>query len=213
MANNNYETIYSWNLSANSALSLSLMHDPESKYNKYFVFLNVAPGEKSENGGRTYNYKASTSFKIQLHILGELGYALGAYARGQSEHFGPYSIMVDSSRSNYSNGSGEKKSIFLKYSNEPEKAPFVALIAKTASQQKGISVMMSTATAMVVADVCKKIFDLYMDYDIKNYVPYNKSTNNQSQSRGSSYQSSSNSIKSAPVQETGGGLVVDENPW
>jgi hypothetical protein len=32
--------IYSYNVTSNHAMSISLMHDPEDNFNPYFVFLN-----------------------------------------------------------------------------------------------------------------------------------------------------------------------------
>ena len=79
------EQIYSYTATGNHALSVSLMYDADSKFKPYFIFLNLAPGKKQDDGGRTFDYSNTTSLKIDLAKLSELRYALNVYAKGQHQ--------------------------------------------------------------------------------------------------------------------------------
>lgn len=195
--NSTYSTIYSWSNASNNLITISLMHDPENKYQKYFVFLSISPGEKQSNGKRTFNMKNSISFKIGLEVLDEFAFALEAYAKKQQACLGGnFSIFTDSRNSNYGNGS--QKSLSMMYSEPSEQSknmPTVVLFAKTSQMQKALPVTLSIPRALVIAKVCHKIFDKGVDLDMKDFKGYVRQ-NNYSQT---SQQQHQNNMEDAPI--------------
>lgn len=171
MADGKLNQLYSFTYSANHAFSISVMHDTEAKYNPYFIFLSIAPGETGDNG-RTFNFKNSISMKIMPVRIAELGHALTAYAKGQRQLVGNFSIMVDSSKSSYSDSS-LKKSISLMY-NEPKdesSGPTIILTGKTSEMQKGHGIALSPTAALALADVCGKVFEYCLGLEMGGDTP------------------------------------------
>lgn len=163
-----FTQIYSYQMTSNHALSISLMHDPENKWNPYFIFLNLAPGGEGENG-RTFDYKNTIALKLNVSKIAELSHALTCYAKGQQKIIGPFSIFVDSSRSQF--GGDEKKSVMLNYSaggtdsNGRERSPSLSLNFKMGTA-KSHAFMMSPTAALALADVCGKIFEKGIELDL-----------------------------------------------
>ena len=170
MASNSLTTVYSWSLALNNLISVSLMKDAESKFNKFFVFLNLTPSDRSEVG-RQYNFQNSVSFKINGLKLFELYTAINAYVKGQARLIGKFSIINDTSKSTY--GTGGLKTLYLNYSpGEEDKnyGPGISLVASAG--EKKVFVNIPAPAALGFAEVCKKIFDLYLDMDVSEFTPY-----------------------------------------
>ena len=175
--------IYSWSLPANHLFNLSLMKDNENKYNKYFIWLNIVPGEKGDAGARSFNFKNGVAFKITPLKLAELAHAINAYVRGQSKLIGRFAIMVDGSKSAATGGAGEKKQLFLKY-NPPEddKNPTLFLNAKSSNSDKAIGLQLEIPTALALADLCQKVFDKSFEIDFKTFEPVQRAENGEERS-------------------------------
>lgn len=209
MSSDSLKQIYSWTFTSNHMLVFTLMKDtdPNVKFSRYFVFLNIAPGESSDGGGRTFNFRNSISFKLTPTKLAELGHALAAFSRKQMQMVGMFSLMVDSSKS--SQGSGGKKTAFLNYNEgnaDERKSPFLTLTAKS-DGGKGIGLMMSIPQALVVSDICQKFFDNYIRLEMDEFVPYKKDNNNNNNnnnyenSHRSNNNNSNNNNTSAPSED------------
>lgn len=183
--------IYSYNVTSNHAMSISLMHDPEDNFNPYFVFLNFGMGQKKQDGGRTFDFKNSGfSMKLSMIKLSEFGHALTAYAKGQSKIVGKFSLFVDSSKANFnSNNGGMQKSVSLSYfANDNE--PSLSLNFKTSEMDKPAGLLLNPTTALAVADACHIIYTKSIELAINGY-----NTVNITNSSSYSYKSSNGSAK------------------
>lgn len=155
-------------------IGISLMKDTESKFQKYFVFLNLVPGVKKEDGTRTYDFKnGSINFKLRIEKLYELYTAITCYSRRQNAMIGPFSIINDSSKSGYG-GSG-LKTLYMNYKAPEEGAegfraiPSIVFNAKHGD--KSVSVGAPMPSALAFAEVCKKVFDLAIERDMEEFTP------------------------------------------
>ena len=87
-------------------IQISLVEDanPEQYRSKYFAFLKMIPGEKSDQSptGRTYNHQNSINFKVECEKIFALSAALKFFAEGKGEQYdtiyGTFEIFADSSR-------------------------------------------------------------------------------------------------------------------
>lgn len=188
MANGSLTTIYSWSLTLNNMINISLIKDNESKYNKYFVFFNVIPSTKTSDGNRTYSFRDGINFKLQPYKLFEISQVIPTYLKGGQKMLGNYGIINDSSKATHGAGTGIKQ-LYFNYTPAKEEnkfTPGIFLVSK-AGEGKSISVGIPAPTALALAKMCEKIFDLSIETEIKNYEPY--TGGRASDDRGSSYNS------------------------
>ena len=188
----NLRQIFNFSMSLNHLVSMSLMRDENEKYEKMFVYLTF----RLSDGDNKYNIPLS--FKLSAYRIAELGHALKIYARNQVQFCRGYSIIVDSSKSQYNNGQGGIKSAILNL-NKPEsddKSPTISIVVKGPNTGKGRALILPIPTALVLADACDKLFQIYLEElrnDSANYSrqpsvsyganrrPQNNNTNNQCQ--------------------------------
>jgi len=175
MANDSLQTVYQYSLTLNNMITVSLMRDLESKFNKFFFWLNVVPGSKTDEGNKTFNFKDGLTFKLSPIKIAELGHALNAYSKGQQAMVGKFALYVDGTRSAV--GSGTKKMLFMNYVREEGKEPIIMMTAKQDGADKGISVVLPIPTALAFADVCQKIFERCLELEMSEYKPYSRSDN------------------------------------
>jgi len=204
MANSTLTTVYSWSLALNNMINISLIKDNESKYNRFFVFFNVIPSSKTSEGQRTYSFKDGINYKLQPYKLYELSQVIPIYLKGGQKMIGNYGIINDSSKAVHnSSGYGGIKSLYINYSPAEEKnknIPGIYLVAKQ-GDSKTVGVSIPAPTALALAKMCEKIFDLSADMDIQTYEPYNGRA---SDSRGSfnSGQQNSNDFSSTSHEQS-----------
>ena len=151
------------------------MKDDESKFNKYFVFFNAIPSVKNADGqGRSYSFRDGINFKLQPYKLYELSQVIPAYLKGGQKMLGNYGIINDSSKAVHNNsGYGGIKSLYVNYSAPEERNKHIPGIFMVASQgDKKVNLVIPAPTALALAKMCEKIFDLCVDMDIKAYEPY-----------------------------------------
>lgn len=151
------ESIFSDSFPANHLLQISMVKQSvEESYKKqYFCFITLAPGEQSQGGGRTFNFNNRINLKVEYHKIRALGHALTAYAKGQESLIGPFSIYVDSSKSQYGQGGGGGKSIGLQRTTNPKQnnTPLIVLYFK-AGTGSALAFSMNPADALALADTC-----------------------------------------------------------
>lgn len=198
MANDSLVTLYSWSLGLNNLINISLMRDLNQKYNKFFVFFNVVPSSKNDDGSRSYNFRESINFKLAPIKLFEIYQVINAYIKGQSKMIGTYGIMTDTSKSNYGDGSGGVKSLYFNYtpadSEKNHNIPGITVVGK--SSGKSIIVGIPAPSALAFAEVCNEIFKYYIQTDIENYTSPEKNSND---TRGKSF---NNNHDSPPSEES-----------
>jgi len=214
MANGSLTTIYSWSLALNNMINLSLIKDNEAKYNKFFVFLNIVPSAKTADGQRTYNFKEGINFKLQSYKLYEISQVIPAYLKGGQKFLGNYGIINDSSKASHGMSSG-LKSLYINYSEPEEKnknIPGIFLVAKS-GDNKTIGVGIPAPTALAFAEMCKKIFDLSIEYDIKAYEPYNGGRASDDRGNYHSSEQSSKSDQQMSGSENNFNSFNDEAPF
>lgn len=211
MANGTLTTVYSWSLNLNNMINISLIKDNESKFNRFFVFFNAIPSSKTAEGQRSYNFKEGINFKLQPYKLYELSQVIPAYLKGGQKMLGNYGIINDSSKAVHNNsGYGGIKSLYVNYSAAEERNKYIPGIFMVASQgDKKVNLVIPAPTALALAKMCEKIFDLSVDMDVQTYEPYtggsrasdnrgsyNSGQNNGGYSHHEEPQSSSESIQS-----------------
>lgn len=116
--------ICSRNFPGISSLMFSLVEDPEPKSewsDKYFLFIKAVPSTQNSNSstGRSYDHKRSINFKATAEKALSFAYALKILAEGKGKHyddiFGNFSMFADSSKSQFAQGGGLKKSMQMNY--------------------------------------------------------------------------------------------------
>ena len=208
MANSTLTTVYSWSLNLNNMINISLIKDNESKFNRFFVFFNAIPSAKTAEGQRTYNFKEGINFKLQPYKLYELSQVIPAYLKGGQKMLGNYGIINDSSKAVHnSSGYGGIKSLYVNYSAPDERNKNIPGIFMVASQgDKKVNISIPAPTALALAKMCEKIFDLSVDMDVQTYEPYtggrasdNRGSYNSGQGNGGGY----SNHHAEPAQDSG----------
>ena len=173
MANGSLTTIFSWSLTLNNMINISLIKDSEAKYNKFFVFFNIIPSTKTQEGNRNYSFRDGINFKLQPYKLYEISQVIPTYLKGGQQILGNYGIINDSSKAAHGAGNGIK-SLYFNYVPAEEKNKFVPNIFIVAKNTDGrtINVGVPAPSALALAEMCKKFFDLSVEMEIKNYESY-----------------------------------------
>lgn len=156
------ENVTSYSFPANNLFQISLVRDADPNrpnYKKqYFCFLTLAPGEQSQQGGRTFNFTNKINMKQDIHKILALAYAIRACARGQQQAIGKWSLFTDSSKSGY--GQGGVKMVFVnQYQNQKDQnnpRNQVSLGFKT-GQNNPIGLVFDIPDALALADVIEAI--------------------------------------------------------
>jgi hypothetical protein len=169
------ETIYNFNLTLNHNLGISLMYDAEQKFNKYFVFLSLAPGISGSDGSRSFDFKNNIALKLTPIKIAELGHNLVAYAKGQEKLMGSFMLYVDSSKSAHETSAKNKSVSLQRFVDEKGKVT-INLSFKTDSMPKGMGASMGPGLALALADVCQMIYMKALDLEMNaGAVSYTKS--------------------------------------
>jgi len=159
------ENITSTSFPANHLLQFSVVkQETEQSYKKqYFFFITLAPGAKTQDGGRTFDFNNRVTMKVEAYQIKELAHAIRAYARGQEQVFGPHSIYVDTGKSAYGQqGGGQGKSLSIQKTatqqrpNGPPPSPTVTFFFKSGSNQ-ALGYSMSPYRALAVADEIEEL--------------------------------------------------------
>lgn len=196
MTNSTLTTVYSWSLNLNNMINISLIKDNDSKFNRFFIFFNAIPSSKTAEGQRTYNFKEGINFKLQPYKLYELSQVIPAYLKGGQKMLGNYGIINDSSKAVHnSSGYGGIKSLYVNYSAPDERNKNIPGIFMVASQgEKKVNISIPAPSALALAKMCEKIFELSVDMDMQTYEPYtggrasdNRGSYNSGQSNSGNY--------------------------
>ena len=174
MTNSTLTTVYSWSLNLNNMINISLIKDNDSKFNRFFIFFNAIPSSKTAEGQRTYNFKEGINFKLQPYKLYELSQVIPAYLKGGQKMLGNDGIINDSSKAVHnSSGYGGIKSLYVNYSAPDERNKNIPGIFMVASQgDKKVNISIPAPSALALAKMCEKIFELSVDMDMQTYEPY-----------------------------------------
>ncbi len=153
-AQSKLEPIFSYSFPANHLFQVSIVkQDSEQSYKKsYFCFLTLAPGVQSPEGGRSFDFNNRITMKVEGYQVTELAHALRAFARAQEVVLGPFSIFVDSSKSQYGH-QGESKSMMIQRTQNQKQnnAPYITLFFKT-GRTSALAYSMTPYRALAVAD-------------------------------------------------------------
>jgi len=158
--------IYTYNKPLANLFQISVVRQvtSESPFQRHvFCFLSAIPGENTQAGGRTFNFQNKITMKVDYEKILSLANAIEAYATGKEAAFGPFTIYVDSSKSQFTSSSGGK-SMGMQRGADKHGNPVVNLFFKTQTSQ-AIAISLSIADALSVAGVCKKIFARCFDLD------------------------------------------------
>ena len=152
------ESIFSYSFAANHLFQVSLVRQAaEQTYKKeYFCFLTIIPGVNQQGGGRTFDFSNRLTLKVDGHQVDALAEAIKYYVKGKEALIGPYSIYVDSSKSQYSQGGGGGKSLAIQRTSTKNKkqvdVPMLTIFAK-AGNNPALAISMTPASAIAMSHV------------------------------------------------------------
>ena len=184
------QNIFDRSFPANNLFGISLVKDAAQDLPcykpRYFCFVSVTPGAKTDSGGRTFQKEGRITIKADLEKVLAISNSLKAFARGQGETFGQFAIFSDSSKSSFGGSGGGFKSCFVsdflqqaKEGSNQKAQNKVVISLKTSGNPIGI--FMSRPEAIAMADIfdfiAMKGFELEFE-DKKNSVGSVQNTNN-----------------------------------
>lgn len=151
---NPLEPIFSYSIPGAHLLQISIVKQAaEETYKKqYFCFITLIAGENVQGGGRTFNFNNRLTMKVDCDKILALGHAIKAYVGGREAAIGPYSIYVDSSKSQFGSGGG-KSMLLQKGVDQKHNNPMVNLFFKAGSNQ-ALAFSLNPAHALALADIC-----------------------------------------------------------
>lgn len=189
------QNIFSKSFPANNLIEISLVKDtnPELPFykNKYFHFLSLTPGMKTDQGRRTFSKEGRITIKTEAEKLLALSHSMRAFARGQGQQFGQFAIFVDNSKSNFGNA-GIKTCFVSEYNQEQQGGGTkrnIVLSFKT-GQNKPVGNFWSPVEAMAVADVMEFIAKKCIELEFESRTNAPMGTTN-TQNNTQNYQSPS----------------------
>jgi hypothetical protein len=209
------QNIFSKSFPANNLIEISLVkdNDPQLAFykNRYFIFLSLTPGMKTDQGGRTFNKEGRITIKTEAEKLLALAHSMRAYARGQGQQVGQFAIFVDNSKSNFGNA-GIKTCFVSEYNQEQQGGGVkrnIVLSFKT-GQNKPVGNFWSPVEAIAVADIIEFVGKkcLELEFDHRMQTPMGTGGNNQGyqQNNTQNYQSPT------PQNNQGGNQGYQQNP-
>ena len=149
------EPIFSHSFTANHLLQVSIVkQEADQSYKRaYFCFITLAPGTQNPQGGRSFDFNSRVTMKVDGHKIGALAHAMRAYIRGQEAMIGPFTIYVDSSKSQYGQGGGGKSLLIQRTQNQKtNNSPMLTFFFK-AGQNQALGFSMTPADALSAADI------------------------------------------------------------
>lgn len=167
--------ISNYAFTGNHLLQISLMKNEatDKDYKReYFSFVTLAPGEKTNTGGRTFNFDNRITLKVDLEKLLAFGYALEMYAKGQGNIAGTFQIFTDATKSAYGGSNATTKTMYLKEMTQKDER-IIGLGFKL-GQNAASQFNVSPTTALAIADICKMMANMGIEREL------NKAMNRQS---------------------------------
>lgn len=153
--------ISNYAFTGNHLLQISLMKNEttDKDYKReFFAFVTLAPGEKLQNGGRTFNFDNRITLKVDLEKLLALGYALEMYAKGQGNIAGTFQIFTDATKSAYGGSNATTKTMYLKELTQKDER--VLGLGFKLGQNAANQFNVSPTTALAIADICKMMANM-----------------------------------------------------
>jgi hypothetical protein len=176
------QSVYSYSFTTQNLFQVALVKDtdpalPDYK-RKFFCFLTLAPGEKTQTG-RTYNFSNRINMKQDVHNVLSLAHAIRAVARGQKALIGNFSLFTDSSKSSY--GQGGVKQVFVnEYIKKPQGQPQqgqqpppgerLVSIGFRSGQTQPVGLTFSVPDAMSCADILEFIAKMGLKMDANSSI-------------------------------------------
>ncbi len=167
--NNQLENICGYSFPGNSLLQFSLVRQQQDvQYKKeYFFFMTCAPGENGQNG-RTFNFQNRFTIKMDIDKLASLKNAIDLYAKGHEAVCGQFSIFADNSKSQYSQGSGNKTVHLNKGADQKSGAPQLSLMFSQGGNS--FPFVMPVCNALAISDVLKFMIDKALDLEMSRSI-------------------------------------------
>jgi hypothetical protein len=177
------QNVYSYSFTANNLFQVSLVRDNDPNRPTYkrqfFCFLTLAPGEKGQQGGRTYNFSNKINMKQDVHNVIALAHAFRAVARGQKQAIGNFSLFTDSSKSGYGQGGGVKQVFVNEYIKQNQQQTNQNMVAQERfvslgfrfGNNKPIGLMFSVPDALACADILEYIGMMGLKLDASGASP------------------------------------------
>jgi hypothetical protein len=179
--NNNYQNggvksstlqnVFNKSFPGSNLFQISLVKDtnPELPFykNKYFFFISMVPGMKTQEGGRTFDVNNKIQLKVEVEKLLALSKSIHMIASRMVEE-GRFSIIADSSRSQHSQGQGMYKTVFASEYNATGNNPQRLIsIGFKAGRDKPVGCVFTPSEAFAIAQfiewICKKCVDFEFD--------------------------------------------------
>ena len=210
------ENIYSKSFPANNLFEISMVKDaaPDLPFYKprYFCFLAVVPGAKTESGGRTFNREGRITIKADLEKVLAISNSIKAFARGQGEAFGQYAIFSDSSKSQFGGAGGGFKTCFVsEYTQAAKDAnskPKINVVISLKASGNPIGIFMSRPEAIAMAE----IFDFIAKEGLKlDFKERRNSVGTVQNNSGGGYQQQGGGQQQGGYQQQGSGTLIPDD--
>ena len=171
--NSNIVSIYSKSFAGQNLFEISLVkdNDPQLPFYKpkFFFFISMTPGAKTDQGGRTFNRNGRVTLKCDSEKVLALAESMAFWARGQGA-FGKFSIYAESSKSQ-SGGSGKKACFAGEYmkpgrgDNDPPERQIT--LSFKIDQARPFGNFFPPAEALAIANIIRKIAEKSIDMDLE----------------------------------------------
>ncbi len=166
----NLQVLFTYNKPGVNLLQISIVRQLNAELQfqrKIFCFLCAIQGVATQGGNRTFDYHNRINMKVEYDKILALGKAIRAYALGAENSFGPFSIYVDSSKSQFGSGSGAKSMRLQRGIDNKTNAPIVALFFKTQTSPNAIVMPLTIPEALALSDICQWIAMKCVDLDFE----------------------------------------------
>lgn len=220
MSNSTIVPVYSRSFTGQNLFEVSLVkdNDPQLPFYKpkYFFFISMTPGAKTDQGGRTFNRSARITLKCDSEKIIALSESLVFWAKGHGNTYGKFSIYADSSKS-YNGGSGIKACFASEY-NKPNKnggdPERYVVISFKLDNGKPFGNFWLPSEALAIANILKNMGEKSIELDMMcrqiqvgtvEQVPqtnYKSSSSNKQQPYNNPDFDHNNSINPPPFSET-----------
>lgn len=170
------QNVFQKSFPGNNLLDLSLVLDTDPQLpfykNRYFFFIGITPGQKNDQGtGRTFVKEGKIQLKVEVEKVLALAHSIRLICDNRVAD-AKFSIIADSSKSNYGNVNNGIKSIFIGEYIPPAKqdgTPSQKLISFAFKQgaNKPIGCTYTISEGYAISDIlvhlCKKCMDLEIE--------------------------------------------------
>lgn len=174
---NQLQHIFTYSKSGPNLLNISIVQQitgDQPYQKKVFCFLTAIPGAIKETGTRTFNHDSKITMKVEYDKILSLGKVIRSYIYGQENLIGPFTIFVDSSKSQYGSSGSTKYMTIQKRLDQKTNTPIIILLFKSQKLDSPIAIPLSFPDALAIAEICEWIAKkcLELDFELESSASF-----------------------------------------